>query len=256
MGPSRGITMRGAVIGLIITGVLIPILVFSNIVFFIQLQTLKRQISGSDVEDTNLLDEIAQRDQQISNLQNQISALESQIHALERELDELEDLLDLYRNVPSGYYNTHSFRDRSNTVWELEDFLAFEFKLPTAYEKGRFDCSESSAYLEWALEDAGFNAWIVCGPTPWSGEGKHAWVHVFTEEYVVAIESTALTGSLISKLSYLLFRDAQGVVYIDDEYGWQYYHDYDERFKNIYGVVENDNSIRDWDWWTVTGFPS
>lgn len=234
---------------------LIAILFIFNVAFLTQIESLKMQVATLESEQDSLANQLNQKNQQISSLQSEISSLEYQLYQKESQISELNRLLNLYEQVPHGYYDTNQFRNHANTVSELEDFLAYEFELPTEYEKGVFDCSESSAYLEWALEDAGFNAWIISGPTPWASGDYHAWIHVYTTEYTVAIESTALTGGLISKLTYLLFRDAPGIIYSDDEYGQQYYHGYDSRFKNIYSAVKYDKSIREWNWWSVVGFP-
>ena len=71
--------------------------------------------------------------------------------------------------MPHSYYSTDTFKHHENTWNDLDRFLTSEFKLPRDYELHVFDCSESSAYLEWALENAGFTAEIVVGPSP-SGE--------------------------------------------------------------------------------------
>jgi len=106
--------------------------------------------------------------------------------------DEIERKL---ARVPEGYYSTNFFPNYNGTFSDLKEFLYRDFKLPRGYQEGVFDCSESAAYLEWALEDAGFDAYIATGPAPWDpSAGYHAWILVKTREYRVAIEPTALTG--------------------------------------------------------------
>ena len=171
------------------------------------------------------------------------------------ELDDLKDLVEKYKRVPAGYYETDSFNDLSNRLSQLEDFLAHGFKLPTGYKMGEWDCSESSAYLEWALEDAGFDASMVVGQAPWDPRvGYHAWIIVYTEEYsgthMQAIEPTALTGGLTPALQYLLFNRAPGIIYRGDKYEDGYYQGYDKRYKNIYWAIEDYGSIEEWDWWS------
>ncbi|MEA1964035.1 MAG: hypothetical protein U9O41_02785 [Candidatus Aerophobetes bacterium] len=54
--------------------------------------------------------------------------------------------------------------------------------MPKGYTPDVFDCSEMTAYLEWALEDAGYKAVIATGcPTGGSPKSKmkHAWVLVY-----------------------------------------------------------------------------
>jgi hypothetical protein len=62
-----------------------------------------------------------------------------------------------------------------------------------AYVEGMFDCSETSAMLEWLLEGAGFDTSLAKGYTVM---GDHTWVLVnLGEEGLVAIEATFLTES-------------------------------------------------------------
>ena len=153
--------------------------------------------------------------------------------------------------MPHSYYSTDAFTRHSNTWEELGEFLTYEFRLPRKYEVDVFDCSESSAYLEWALETAGFDAEIASGPTPWdTTSGYHAWVIVHTEEYKVAVEATALTGK--HYLGYLYWNRIPGVVYSQDRFidGWENYYDgYDETYKNIYYAIRDDYATEQWDWW-------
>jgi len=275
---------RKAEAGLIITASVLAFLVFISFLFYTQISTLQIQIGTLQSENTELESEVNQKDQQAYSLQTQISNLESQVFSsdveiehlenqifslnaeidylesqvsfLNTEIDHFESLVALYENIPHGYYETNQFRNHANTITELEDFLAYEFELPTEYEKGVFDCSESSAYLEWALEDAGFNAWIICGPTPWQPEsGYHAWVIVYTERYTVAIEATILSGGFPPILEYLLFGKAPGVVYSGDDYEYGYYQGFDERYKNIYQTIKDYSSSTEWNWWSVVDFP-
>ncbi|RZN72317.1 MAG: hypothetical protein EF807_01575 [Candidatus Methanolliviera hydrocarbonicum] len=64
--------------------------------------------------------------------------------------------------LPDDYYSVaeayapHPSRD---DIKDLHDLL-MHVKLP-AYREGYFDCSEASAYLEWYLEGAGFDAYIA-----------------------------------------------------------------------------------------------
>ena len=143
------------------------------------------------------------------------------------------------------------FTHHSNTYEQLCQFLTFEFVSPTGYKLNVFDCSESSAYLEWALEIAGFDAHIATGRTPWDpSSGYHAWVIAYPEGYRVAIEATELTGEYY--LSYLFTGRVPGIVYGDDSLipGWEnYYEGYDNLFQNIYLAIRNHRSTEQWNWW-------
>jgi len=187
------------------------------------------------------------------SLQEDFIELQSDYYQLEAENTNLRQLLEQYEEVPHDYYYSGAFAYHSNTYRELCHFLDYEFVSPRSYELDVFDCSESSSYLEWALENAGFNAWIAVGPTPWDpSSGRHAWLIVYTKEYRVAIESTALTG-WDKFFSIFLFR-TPGIVYTDDLLvpGWQnYYAGYDRLYKNIYEAVRHDGTTGQWDWWEV-----
>lgn len=184
-------------------------------------------------------------------LQGRMSALQSSYNRLEAEKSELQRLLDQYEKVPHDYYSSGVFSQHSNTYEELAQFLTFEFVSPTGYKLNVFDCSESAAYLEWALEIAGFDAHIATGHTPWEpSSGYHAWVIAHTEEYKVAIEATALTGEYY--LLYLFTGRVPGIVYSDDSLmpGCEnYYKGYDNLFQNIYQAIRNRGTTEEWNWW-------
>jgi len=187
-------------------------------------------------------------------LEHSFTALQISYNRLEIENADLRGLLDQYEQVPHDYYYSGAFGYHSNTYADLCDFLDYEFAPTRSYDADVFDCSESSAYLEWALENAGFDAQIAVGPTPWDqNSGYHAWVIVNTKEHQVAIEATALTG-WDKFFSIFLFR-TPGIVYSDDWLvpGWQNYYDgYDRLYENIYKAVRHNRSTEEWNWWEVT----
>lgn len=167
-------------------------------------------------------------------LQGRIYELQSSYEELQWQNESLRNLLQEYEKVPNDYYSIGAFPHHSNTYGELTNFLLWEFVLPTGYKTNIFDCSESAAYLEWALENAGFDADIAVGPTPWDS-GRHAWVIAHPKGYRVAIEATALTGEY--KFLSLFTLRVPGVVYSNDFLvpGWEnYYEGYDHLFGNIY----------------------
>jgi hypothetical protein len=187
------------------------------------------------------------------SLQFSFTQLELSYNQLQAENADLRTLLQQYEQVPHNYYYSGAFDYHSNTYGELCNFLDHEFGPITSYDADVFDCSESSAYLEWALENAGFDAQIAVGPAPWDqNSGYHAWVIVNTKEDQVAIEATALTG-WDKFISIFLFR-TPGIVYTDD---WlvpgcqNYYHGYDYLYDNIYQAVRHGHSIQEWNWWQV-----
>lgn len=184
-------------------------------------------------------------------LQGRMSALQSSYNRLEAEKSELQRLLEQYEKVPHSYYSILAFPHHSNTCEELYQFLTYEFVLPRGYKLNVFDCSESAAYLEWALEVAGFDAHIATGHTPWDpSSGYHAWVIARPEGYRVAIEATVLTGEY--KLLYLFAGRIPGIVYSNDSLipGCEnYYEGYDNLFQNIYQATRNFGTVEEWNWW-------
>lgn len=186
-----------------------------------------------------------------SLLKGELTSLEYDYNTLQAEYREVEALLCQYENVPHSYYSTDAFELYSNTWEELNQFLLYEFRLPARYKEDVFDCSESSAYLEWALETAGFNADIVTGPTPWdTTSGYHAWVMVYCEGNRAAIEATWLTGK--HYLGFLYWDRVPGVIYAEDRFidYWQnYYEGYDDTHKNIYHTIRDCGVTGEWNWW-------
>lgn len=181
---------------------------------------------------------------QYDNLRGQSSIIQSNYQNIESENKRITNLLNQYEKVPNGYYTTSSFRKHDNTFSELQKFLLNEFELPKGYVLNIFDCSESSAYLEWALDNAGFDADIVTGKTPWGGDGYHAWVIAHNTDMTAAVEATALTGGYLRKLS-----GRDGIVRGGDLGANNYYNGYDNSFKNIYLAVKGYGTTEQWNWW-------
>jgi len=187
-----------------------------------------------------------------NELKSEVSSLRFENNQLGLENSDLQRLIDEYEKVPHSYYSTDIFRHHKNTWQELSKFLTSEFKLPRDYELNVFDCSESSAYLEWALENAGFVAEIIVGPNP-SGEAglDHAWVIVYTTDpYRVPIEATALTTK--DRYAWLSWGRVPGVIYEEDTLidEWEnYYKGYNKSFKNIYMAIRQFGTGREWNWW-------
>lgn len=164
------------------------------------------------------------------------------IDNLQGEIAQTQELLDLYNEVPQGYYSNDTSQHRPNTYIGLYQFLDSGVVLPQDYEAEVFDCSESAAYLEWALEYVGFNAVIVCGLNPRAPEdgSYHAWVIVYTEDsYKVAIEATAQNKG----------DKPSGIVYTGDPNGENYHNGYEYCFENIYQCASEYMSISEWNWW-------
>lgn len=185
--------------------------------------------------------------QDYNALKAKYDSLQDRVDELEAKVAELESLLREYENVPHGYYETNYFAS-NGTARELKGILkrAHEM-LSRDYMAGVFDCSESAAFIEWVLEDAGYDAYIAVGPAPWDPDaGYHAWVIAYTKDgYVAAIECTITTSSRswleLELLDY-------GIIYGDDPYAEGYYEGYDHLFKNIYQAIRYYGAF-EWNWW-------
>ncbi|MGI9862876.1 hypothetical protein SDD30_15970 [Moorella naiadis] len=150
--------------------------------------------------------------------------------------------------IPQTYYQvTSPYGHYQNTSADLNSFLN-RFRLPRKYEKNIFDCSDSSAMLQWALTISGFKASIVTGPCPWDKTlGEHAWVIVHTIDHTVAVEATALTKR--GFLQELFSWSTPGVIYSNNPYAANYYGGYTKEFPDIYAATRTYGSIKEWEWW-------
>lgn len=156
--------------------------------------------------------------------ESEIQELRSNISDLKAYVEYLENKLKLYEQVPHGYYSTNFFPDNDPTLNNLKNFLS-TLKIHR-YERGIFDCSEISAYVEWALEDAGFDTYICLGD-------DHAWNMVKVEGATYYVDASSGTPVITKK-------PPEKIV---------------KTFKNIYDAVDYFGSVEQWDWWNVIGFP-
>lgn len=93
-----------------------------------------------------------------------------------------------YYSFSERYVDEHYSIPEDNTVEDLAEFLQ-QVQFPM-YSLNDFDCSDASALLEWLLEGAGFEAYIV-------RDDSHMWVQAETSNGLVALESTNLcTGNV------------------------------------------------------------
>lgn len=134
--------------------------------------------------------------------------------------------------IPDIYY-THNSSYENKTHGDLIRFInTFEYPIKLVWSTApinikTFDCSEASAYLEWALEEAGFHAFIATS----TGQ-RHAWVVVKdikvseTKTRDFAIESTTL------EITHCKAR----------------YRSYDMLHDTIYATLEH-HPYREYNWW-------
>jgi len=189
----------------------------------------------------------------IDELQGEKFRLQSSYNRLEDENEDLRRLLDQYEKVPHNYYSSGTPL-YANTYSNLCHFLESEVVLPRGYELGTFDCSEASAYLEWALENAGFDAYIVVGLTPLDpSSGKyHAWVIAYTEDHKLALDAMAFVGGTGGWWYRGIPRFSSGVsgVILRNDPGWEnFYNGYDYSYENIYECIRSYKGVEEWNWW-------
>jgi len=168
-------------------------------------QSLTSEVDWLQTVTAQQQEEIESKDIEISNLEYEVERVKYQFYyaSLTKQRYEVSDL-DEYLNR-----------------WEWTE---------EAYVADEFDCSEMSAYLEWKLENEGYNTVIVTGDSPF-GVGKHAWLLVQTStEGYMPIEPTTYS-----------------IVYWSDTYFDDYFV-YDYEFENIQEAL--DYSPNEFDWWS------
>ncbi len=140
-------------------------------------------------------------------------------------LDEFDGSINgTYKNLPKNYYEIADKiypKVKHENISTLYHIL-LTIKLPP-YSKN-YDCSDSSAQLEWILEGYGFKAYLATSPYPPPGSNGttgHMWVMVRLENgNMVAIESTLLTKNNYHPPGIIMGKDRK---YLKYSY---MYHDY------------------------------
>jgi len=163
------------------------------------------------------------------------SQVEGYIAEVENLIDEMEAYVSNHHYTDEEYYESifsyyYVFpAEQKFGVYDLEDEL-YSLKWIEPYEEDVFDCSEMSAYLEWHLENEGWNTIIVIGDSPF-GSGYHAWVLVETSAgHYMPVESTTIE-----------------IVWWDDPYFDNYWM-YDYEFETIDDALAYSET--EFDWWS------
>jgi len=171
-------------------------------------------------------------DSQLQECQTLTAGQLSEIQAQEEEIEskniQISNLEYEVERVKFRFYYASLAKQRYG-VSDLEEYLDRWEWSEGAYVAGEFDCSEMSAYLEWRLENEGYNTLIVTGDSPF-GTGNHAWLLVqATVDGYMPVEAT--TYSIV--------------------YWWDMYFDdyfvYDHQFEDIQEAL--DYSPNEFDWW-------
>ena len=130
--------------------------------------------------------------------------------------------------IPANYYNQGDTAIPNWITTELEFTAWFEStEWVDSYEANGWDCSQMSAFMEWQLENEGFDAVIACDET-------HAWVltDINGDGQYIALECTG-----------------RYVVWIDSLYpDTDYYNPSEGYCEDIYELVQK-YGLDDWNWW-------
>ena len=172
-----------------ITGILVILFIVSLVSYF--------SASGRVAEtEAELLIEKGK----VANLNTQIDAVIEELRLRQLEVEKRDELVQNYGELVDNcmeyaeeahftFYYASVAKQRYG-VDDLDEYLNRWEWIEGAYETGEFDCSEMSAYLEWRLENEGYNTVIVAKTTP-GVFSEHAWLLVETSagEYM-PVEAT------------------------------------------------------------------
>lgn len=157
------------------------------------LQTVQNQIQLLTTYLNQRQEEISQLGDTIKEQNGQIASLQRHYVQASKQADDALQLLDevigtLEETKFTFYYA--SLAKQRYGVDDLEEYLNRWQWIEGAYKTDEFDCSEMAAYLEWKLENEGYNTVIVGGNSP-DGVGYHAWLLVETsKDRYMPIEAT------------------------------------------------------------------
>jgi len=210
-------------VGLIICAALVGVLAVSNVWFYLRNGNLQNQIDTLTTENEDLQDEV-------DDLTTENSQMEDEIDWLNYRYDNYvaDHQYTNWDYDEIQFYFYYVEPEQKFGVYDLDDELyGWEWYVP--YEENVFDCSEMSAYLEWYLENEGWNTKIVVGDSPFGTE-YHAWLLVETSEGAyMPVESTTAE-----------------IVWWDDTH-FDNYWTYDDTFETIQDAL--DYSETEFDWW-------
>jgi len=240
-------------VSLIICATLVGVLVVSSIWFYVRNNDLQNIVNSLETETYYLQSQMNSLTSEKNSLQNQVESLttnntdlqsqvdtlttdnaelQSEKNQLEGEVTSLESQLEYLQWIAEensfDFYYASLAKQRFG-VDDLAEYLDRWQWIDGTYVEGVFDCSEMSGYIEWKLENEGYNTIIVAGTSPWGG-GYHAWILVETSEgQYMPVEATEYD-----------------IVYWSDPY-FDNYFIYDHQFETIQDALEY--SYEEFDWW-------
>ncbi len=206
----------------------------------------------STLENASLRRSLEEQSSSLAAVQARVKELESEKLDMEKMLQQkntaietasakvtkLESDLAQAKSAPSKdrffFYYAPKVKPQSFGVDKLDQYLA-NYKWPLGkYQLNVFDCSEMAAYLEWRLENEGFNTLIATGKSPDGKATKHAWLMVETSAgSYMPVEPTTVS-----------------VVRWSDPYFANYF-TYERILKDIHEALALSDT--EFDWWNSTG---
>lgn len=144
----------------------------------------------------------------------------------------VNDSPDEVTSAPPRYLYSHYLDSdiQQYGLYELAELLGQYKWVSSHYQRGSFDCSEMSAFLEAMLEVQGWHTYIACGPSPWNPDKRHAWLLIETSPgFYVPVEATY-----------------PRIVSYSDRHFDEYF-EYDHLFETIYDAFKYEP--RQFDWW-------
>lgn len=201
-------------------------------------------------------------EEELKALSQALKEVSSEVQTKERKKPEIA--------IPKDYYRVNIYPNRANTYLNLYKFMK-EYRGLRKYKKHIYDCSEMSALLERDLEDAGFDAYIAVGPSPWSNSKvtNHAWVFVKTKKTISESYGIVQTKQY-TRTEWVPIELTAGDVYnleekptIEERLGhWWFpgiippvdskyrkYFNYTKLYSSIYDIPTSD--LDEYDWWKV-----
>jgi hypothetical protein len=218
--------IKKAQLVLVICAVLVVVLALFSILFY---STLQKQIDAyHDLENQkdSLQNQLNMLSTEYQNYKSRHSYTNTQYNAY---VDSHQHSNSEYEEAKFSFYYVKP-EEQKLGVYELEDELTgLEWLHP--YQEDVFDCSEMSAYLEWHLENDGWNVVICAGDSPF-GNGHHAWLLVETSDNkYMPVESTNIN-----------------IVWWESPY-FDNYFEYEHEFETIQDALDYNET--DFDWWNT-----
>jgi len=212
-----------------------------------ELATYKKQLANvTELQDrVDFLERSSRMYKELfEDMRAKYSKLKEMLDSKNRTIYVLKKKIEVYEKVPYDYYFVEVFPRYNNTLSEMKEFLK-NLTIPE-----NLSDTETEAYLEWALRNAGFDAHIAYGEIEDEETGNETmdtWLVVFLINGTYNIDILNKTVKVFNATEELEIEE-KGV---EKEYEYEPV----TIFKDIYSAIMFFGSVDRWDWWNVTGFP-